>query len=75
MNLKLDLFGNEIMFGRLMPESRETVTGACSVSVRTGTGSELKLRDVIYIMGCKREKHVVKMDERLKLVVVLVDTV
>ena len=37
----------------------------CSVFVRTGTGSELKLRDVIYIMGCKREKHLVKMDERL----------
>ena len=28
MNLKLELLGNGIMFGRLMPESRETVTGA-----------------------------------------------
>ena len=49
------------------------VTG-CSVSVRTGTGSELKLRDVIYIMGCKREAC--GQDGRMiKLVVVLVDTV
>ena len=44
----------------------------CSVSVKTGTGSEPKSHDYDILWDViVKEKHVKKMDERLKLTVVV----